>query len=138
MKLSVSRKINIFSWRNKVKIIFSKTKCLEICKQTLEIWQFFLAIQCHLCEWCLFLTILQFIAYFCISVYIMVWGKQSTMHINLLRRVWRCSRIMSLILNRASFFARNFCFVDLRPLRKTFADLKKVTRSAKFCWPLAG
>ena len=73
---------------------------LNISSTTLEI--------CHLCEWCLFFTTLQFIPYFCISVYITLWGMQSTINLNLLRCVWRCLRTMSLILNRFSSFARVF------------------------------
>ena len=61
----------------------------------------------------LVLTILQFIAYFWISVYITVWGTQSTTHLNLLRCVCRWSHMMSLTLNRASFFARHFWFTNL-------------------------
>ena len=67
-----------------------------------------------------------------ISVYITVWGAQSTLHLNLLRWVWRCSHVMSHILNRASFFARNFYFDDDSDPSGRYCWPKKVTRSAKF------
>ena len=51
----------------------------------------------------LFLTILQFISYFWISVYITVWSGRSTTDLNLLRCMWWCSHAMTLMLNRASF-----------------------------------
>ena len=110
---------------------------LNISSTTLETWQFFLAIQCHLYEQCLLLTILQFIAYCSISVYITLWGIWSTTHVNLLMCLWRCLRAMSLVLNTASFFARIFLLTSQTP-QEGICPPKKVTRSAKFCLPLAG
>ena len=98
---------------------------LNINSTTLEIWQFFLAIQCNLCERCLFLTILQFIAIFA-SQFIQLFKTHDQL------RTLLCWGACGGARTRWALCWTEPVLPTSQIHQEAFVDLKKVTRSAEF------